>query len=74
MHTHTVRTRYTFGDRVRYSSQYNGSGTGKIVSICFHDSDPPYYYIEVDGSRDIQGGIMDDEITLLEPFTGDSHQ
>ena len=64
MHVHTVRTKYTFGDRVRYSSPHNGSGTGKIISIVF-EPDFYDYYIEVDGSREIQGGITDDDITPL---------
>jgi len=67
MHVHTVRTKYTFGDRVRYASRSpsNGSGTGTIVSIVFHNDPEYYYYIEVDGSGEIQGGIYDAEITPL---------
>jgi hypothetical protein len=75
MHVHTVRTRYTFGDRVRYSSQYNGSGTGTIISIAFHqDAADYYYFIEIDGSREVAGGIMDADITLLDSAAGNSQQ
>jgi hypothetical protein len=65
MHVHTVRTRYTFGDRVRYVSQMNGSGTGTIISIAFHETPDYYYFIEIDGSREIAGGILDADITPL---------
>jgi hypothetical protein len=65
MHVHTVRTKYTFGDRVRYASRHNGSGTGTIIGIVFHETPDYYYYIEIDGSREIAGGIMDDDITPL---------
>ena len=70
MHVHTVRTKYTFGDRVRYSSPQNGSGSGVIVGIVFHATDPPYYYIE-DASGEIAGGIFDADIT---PLTDDPSQ
>jgi hypothetical protein len=63
MHVHSVRTKYTFGDRVRYVSQMNGSGTGTIISIAFHaDSADYYYFIELEGSREIAGGILDADI------------
>jgi hypothetical protein len=65
MHTHTVRTKYTFGDRVRYATQWNDAGIGTIVSICFEPDLSYYYFIEVDESRDIQGGIEDGDITPL---------
>lgn len=65
MHVHTVRTKYTFGDRVRYASQMNGSGTGTIISIAFHPDPDYYYFIEIDGSREIAGGILDADITPL---------
>ncbi len=67
MHVHTIRTKYTFGDQVRYQSQspFNGSGTGTIIGINFDQTGWIDYLIEVDGGRHIQGGITDDEITLL---------
>ncbi len=66
MHVHTVRTKYTFGDRVRYVSQFNGSGTGKISGICINGTEPYYYFVDLDdGSGETAGGIFDDDITLL---------
>jgi hypothetical protein len=66
MHVHTVRTKYTFGDRVRYSSHHNGSGTGTIVGICINGpAEPHYYIIDIDGKPEAAGGIYDDDITLL---------
>lgn len=65
MHVHTVRTKYTFGDRVRYVSQMNGSGTGSILLIDFDEQGQVAYTIQVDGQPDLQGGILDDDITLL---------
>jgi hypothetical protein len=65
MHVHTVRTKYTFGDRVKYASHFNGSGTGTICGIEFDPTGRISYFIEVDGSPYVQGGIEDDDITLL---------
>ena len=65
MQVHTVRTKYTFGDRVRYSSPMNGSGTGTVISITFHEDAEYDYLIKIDGSREIAGGILDADITPL---------
>lgn len=65
MHVHTVRTKYTFGDRVKYASQFNGSGTGKIIAIDFDDRGLIGYIIERDDSPYAAGGITDDDITQL---------
>ena len=66
MHTHTIRTKFTFGDRVRYQSRspFNGSGTGRVAVVTFDASGYIDYMIELsDGS--IQGGIAEDEMTRI---------
>ena len=69
MHTHTVRTRFTFNDRVRFdSSAQQCSGVGKIYAITIDRDGQIDYMIEIDrdGYSDLQPGILEDEITLLE--------
>lgn len=68
MHVHTVRTKYTFGDRVRYASKLQGNGTGKIVNIIVEDDMEYCYFIEVDGGGDTVFFIRDADIT---PVTDD---
>lgn len=65
MHTHTIRTKFTFGDRVRFNSLLNGSGVGTVFAICFDESGGVDYLIQLDGRDDMQGGIADDEMTLI---------
>ena len=67
MHTHTIRTKFTFGDRVRFDTKMNGSGIGTVLEIVFGSDGIMYYMIEIDrDSCDIQGGILEDEMTLIE--------
>jgi hypothetical protein len=68
MHTHTIRTRFTFGDRVRYDSKLQRcSGTGTIFVISLDATGRVDYIIEVDRGdfSDLQAGVQEDEITLL---------
>ena len=68
MHTLTIRTKFTFGDRVRFDSLTQScSGSGKVHAVTvdaygYHD-----YMIEIDngGHTTLQPGIAEDEITLL---------
>ena len=69
MHTHTIRTRFTFGDRVRFDSQLQRlSGEGKVFAITFVADGQVDYMIEIerDGYSDLQPGILEGEITLLD--------
>ena len=65
MHTLTLRTKFTFGDRVQFASRIQQcAGAGKIFAITI-DCDRHFdYMIEVDGSIEIQPGIQECEITL----------
>jgi hypothetical protein len=68
MHTHTIRTRFTFNDRVRFDSSIQQcSGVGKIYAITFDGDGQFDYMIDTgrDGFREIQPGILENEITLL---------
>jgi hypothetical protein len=66
MHTLLLQTKYTFGDRVRFDSPTQRcSGTGTIVAIVTYREGPIDYMLEVDGRSEIQGGIQEDEMTLL---------
>jgi hypothetical protein len=68
MHTLTIRTRFTFNDRVRFDSPtQQRSGIGKIYAITIDGYGQIDYLIDVgrDGFSDIQPGILEDEITLL---------
>jgi hypothetical protein len=66
MHTLIVRTKYTFGDRVRFDSPtQRRSGTGTVYAIVSYAQGPHDYMIEVDGEMDVQGGIQEDEISYL---------
>ena len=68
MHTHTIRTRFTFGDRVRFDSQMQQlSGEGTVFAITFGADGQIDYLIEIgrDGYSDLQPGILESEMTLL---------
>ena len=65
MHTLTIQTRFTFGDRVRFDSptqHCSGSGTIFVITIG-GDGHLDYMIMTEDG--DIQPGILESEITLL---------
>lgn len=64
MHVHTVRTKFTFDDRIRYRSNIDGrSKTGTILAITFGP-----IFIEYIVRNDIEGNAEatdDDAATLL---------
>ena len=67
MHTHTFRTRFTFGDRVKFDSRIQqSSGEGKVFAITFGADGQIDYMIEIekDGYSDLQPGILENEMTL----------
>lgn len=65
MHVHTVHTKYTFGDRVRYDSKDQGrAGAGVIDGITFGGSHPLAYLI-IDDNGDGYAGIEESAITLI---------
>lgn len=65
MHTLTVRTKFTFGDRVRFDSPtQQASGTGAIVAITVGPDNQIDYLIDP-GEGYLYGGIMENEITLI---------
>lgn len=67
MHTLTLCTKYTFGDRVRFDSQIQGiAGTGVIVAITVDALRQIDYIIDGDGEHRSQliGGILEGEISL----------
>jgi len=67
MHTLTVQTKFTFGDRVRFDSPIQGrSGVGSIVGITAYAEGPHDYIINVDDDPLLQPGILEDEINLAE--------
>jgi hypothetical protein len=68
MHSLTIQTKYTFGDRVRFdSASQGGSGTGRIFAITVDAQRQIDYIIEIDqGSyTDLQPGVLEHEIELL---------
>lgn len=66
MHTHTIRTRFTFGDRIRFNSRMQRcSGEGTVVAFTVGADGQIEYLIEVVGEENLQPGILEDEITLL---------
>ncbi len=71
MHTLTIQTKFTFGDRVKYFSPTQGgiSGSGKIEIITV-GSDGSIDYGILDEDGDIQPGILENEITLIEGASG----
>ena len=71
MHTHTVRTRFTFGDHVKYRSRLMGcAGSGIVVGITIFADLPVAYEIDpnVEGhpAQLIQPGILEDEMELVD--------
>jgi hypothetical protein len=66
MHTLTIRTKFTFGDRVRFDSRAQGcSGNGTIFAITIDKEWRIDYIIEIDQGEfsDLQAGILEEEIT-----------
>jgi hypothetical protein len=66
MHTLTVRTKFTFGDPVRFDSPTQGcNGVGRVFAITVDAEGRVYYMIEIDrgGYSDLQPGIQEHEIT-----------
>jgi hypothetical protein len=71
MHTFTVQAKFTFGDRVRFDSRTQQRvGVGLIFAIEL-DRFGHHYLIETDTGGDgvtvVQAGILEEEITLLDP-------
>jgi hypothetical protein len=69
MHTLTIRTKFTFGDRVRFDSRAQGySGIGTIFAITIDAEGQIDYIVELGAGEehDLQPGIYEDEITLLD--------
>jgi hypothetical protein len=67
MHTLTIRTKFTFGDHVRFDSRIQGCrGTGTIFAITVDLEGQIDYLIRLDDDPgDLQPGILENEITLL---------
>ncbi len=66
MHTLSVQTKFTFGDRVRFDSPTQScSGSGTIFAINIDARGEVDYVIEQDDEPYAQGGILENEITLL---------
>jgi hypothetical protein len=63
MHTFTVQTKFTFGDRVEYDCPLSGnSRTGIVVGITITPGNHFDYLIDR-GEGDLIGGILEHEIT-----------
>jgi len=66
MHVHTVHTKFTFGDRVRYDSKHQKrSGTGVIMDITFGPENYLHYLVVEDSNGECYAGIEEEAITLL---------
>lgn len=68
MHTITIRSKFTFGDRVRFDSKaQHRSGTGTVFAITMaHDGQIDYIIeIPMGGYSDLQPGIYENEMILL---------
>jgi hypothetical protein len=69
MHTLTIKTKYTFDDRVRFDSKLQGvAGTGRVFAITIDYSGQIDYIIEMEtgeGYCGLQPGILEEEITML---------
>jgi hypothetical protein len=66
MHTFTIQSKFTFGDRVYFDSPTQGCrGTGKIFAIVIDAHGYLDYMIEQDDRPEIQPGIQESEIALL---------
>ena len=69
MHTLTVQTKFTFGNRVRFESQMQRcSGEGTVFGVTIDRYGHLDYIIEIDrdGYTDLQPGILESELTLLD--------
>jgi hypothetical protein len=69
MHVLTVRTKFTFGDRVRFDSRAQGcSGVGTVYAITVDNELRIDYMIALGEDSDdrIQPGILEEEMTLGE--------
>lgn len=66
MHTHTIRTKFTFGDRVRFDSPATcEEATGTIVGITLMTDNMIDYLIDPGNGRELFGGILEHQITLI---------
>jgi hypothetical protein len=68
MHTLTVQTRFTFGDRVRFDSPTQQcSGSGTVFAITVDRDGQIDYMIEVRQGEfsELQPGILENEMTHL---------
>jgi len=68
LHSHVVKTKFTFGDRVRYDSPTQKcTGTGTIEAIVIYSSGRQDYMICSDNFQefDVQPGILEEEISFL---------
>ncbi|WPL17296.1 hypothetical protein Thiowin_02297 [Thiorhodovibrio winogradskyi] len=60
-----VNTRYKFNDRVAFDSEFNGTGSGVIVTLDIALDGGISYTIELP-DKTWQPGILEGEMTLLE--------
>jgi hypothetical protein len=68
MHTLTVQTKFTFGDRVRFDSRIQQcSGSGTVFAITVGGDGQIDYMIEIRQGELVQPGILENEMTLLGP-------
>jgi hypothetical protein len=58
-------TPYFYGDRVRFAGE-NGKGTGTVADICLMEDGQVYYTIDLDDSKEMQGGVYANTIELVE--------
>lgn len=68
MHTLTVRTKFTFGDQVRFdSAMQKCSGTGTVFAITVDAEGRVDYMIDISRGEysDLQPGILEDEMMLI---------
>ena len=70
MHTHTIQTKFTFGDKVQFDSPFQrASGSGTIVGITLGPENQIDYLIDT-GDGFLQGGIEEHELTLITETRG----
>ncbi len=65
----TIHTKFTFGDRVRFDSQMQHcTGEGTVFGVTIDRYGHLDYIIEIarSGSTDLQPGILESEMVLLE--------
>jgi hypothetical protein len=65
----TIHTKFAFGDRVRFESQMQRcSGEGTVFGVIFDRYGELGYIIEIerDGYTDLQPGILESEMALME--------